>query len=56
MIKKIKKYFSPEQVISRRLHWLKMYCAKHNFQVAYGLINQMAREWDAEIKKRQGGE
>lgn len=52
MIRKIKMYFSPEQIISRRLHFLAMYCGKHNYQCAYGLIMQLAREWDAGIEKR----
>lgn len=56
MIEKIRSYFSPEQVIARKLRALAMYCGKHNYQYAYGLFNQLAREWEAEIKKRKGGE
>lgn len=55
MLRKIKEYFSPEAVIARRLRSLAMYCAKHNYQVAYGLIYQMAREWDAQMADRKAG-
>lgn len=53
MNKKIREYFSPEQVMSRRLRSLAMYCAKNNYQCAHGLIMQLAREWDAGIEKRK---